>query len=520
MSSLNILTGKQREELHKAIFQYVSNQCISVEEDEDIIDRLRLLLNVPPNINDNVISNYLEKKWTSVLRLQNKLVDLEKENTELKELINSNSYVGKRPFALKDKLEWLPEQPHTSFTLQYHQMAQSVSIHPYLSITIAGCSDGSLILWNLANFEISLPEKIIKAHTRGINHITWSKKPVDLSSASEVSIRSTPTYLMATCSLDTSIKIWDAETFDNVRTLTGHDHTVSSAVFSRLKPSLLYTVSRDRTTKAWDLCTGLCLRTFVGHSDWVRDIDTVPLNSTEEMVSLYEDNDFVLTCSNDQSVRLSHARSGNGICLLLGHTHVVERAKFLPLQSNLIIDGFLERNSALFPFLAGGMLHDSMYANVLGYKYCVTCARDNTIKLWMLPPASISTEGMPQTTDFNEGEGWLITELIGHKSWVRSLSIHPNGRYIISGGDDRDIFIWDLETLNSRGRVEVIKILSSHVGFINDTEFAQVTEDHSSHEEGTGLNDEAKKRISEKVVEHMRCIFLSCATDNTVKVWC
>lgn len=515
----NILTRKQREELHKAIFQYVSNQCISVE-DEDIIDRLQLLLNVPPNVNNSIIPNYLEKKWTSVLRLQNKLVDLEKENTGLKELVNSNSYVGESPFALKDKFEWLPKKLHTSFTLQYHQMAQSVSIHPYLSVVIAGCSDGSLILWNLANFEVSLPEKIIKAHTRSINNIAWSKKPVDLSNSSEVSILSTPTYLMATCSLDSSIKIWDAETFDNIRTLTGHDHTVSSAVFSSLKPSLLYSVSRDRTTKTWDLCTGLCIRTFVGHSDWVRDIDAIPLNSAEGSASIYEGNDFVLTCSNDQSVRLSHARSGNGISLLLGHTHVVERAKFLPLQSNLIIDGFLERNSGSFPFLGGGVLNDPMYSNVLGYKYCVTCGRDNTIRLWMLPPASISTEGMPLTTDFNEGEGWLITELIGHKSWVRSLSIHPNGRHLISGGDDRDIFIWDLETLNSKGRVEIIHILSSHVGFINDTEFAQVALDTSNHQDITGLSHETEKNFPESILKHMRCIFLSCATDNTIKVWC
>ena len=54
--------------------------------------------------------------------------------------------------------------------------------------------------------------------------------------------------------------------------------------------------------------------------------------------------DFVLTCSNDQLARLSHANSGAGVAMIVGHSHVVETVKFLPsLQANKILDEYITK---------------------------------------------------------------------------------------------------------------------------------------------------------------------------------
>ena len=62
--------------------------------------------------------------------------------------------------------------------------------------------------------------------------------------------------LAVTCSSDLSIKIWDTNNdWKNVKTLFGHDHTISSA---RWMPNDDFIVSagRDRTIRVWEVASG------------------------------------------------------------------------------------------------------------------------------------------------------------------------------------------------------------------------------------------------------------------------
>ena len=70
--------------------------------------------------------------------------------------------------------------------------------------------------------------------------------------------------LLASCSADMSIKLWDFQTYECVKTMHGHDHNVSSVAFL---PSSDYIVtsSRDKTIKMWEVQTGFCVRTYLGH---------------------------------------------------------------------------------------------------------------------------------------------------------------------------------------------------------------------------------------------------------------
>jgi len=58
--------------------------------------------------------------------------------------------------------------------------------------------------------------------------------------------------------------------------------------------------------------------------------------------------------------------------------------------------------------------------------FLFTGARDKTIKLFIC-----------QT-------GELLATFVGHDNWVRSISIHPTGKYLYSASDDKSIRIWDL----------------------------------------------------------------------------
>lgn len=483
-----ILTERQQLELNKAILQYLQPICSTSESNERLFHQLSQLL-LPGNSNahnDGIVEQYLEKKWSTVLRLQKKIIDLENEITNLR------SVVDVAPVKIsKDRINWIPMSAIQTF--ETPNVVNSVRLHPVLPLVFAGCNDGSINVWNFASDDNSLPEKIIKAHTRGVNKISFSQNKIELNKGDE------PQYILASCSPDLTIKLYNATTHQHLKTLRGHDHTVSSIVFS--KHNLLYSVSRDKTIKVWNVVDGTCIKSFVGHTEWVRDLD----------VCSGEFGEFVLTCSNDQSARLSHGQSGTGIALLIGHTHVIEAVKYLPKLSNGTIDSFIAANSDLFPTLPPELIKNELYEK-LGFKYCLSASRDNTIKLWLLPPPTQVPGRPPMPSKYNQAQAWLIATLQGHLSWVKTLQVHPNGRYIFSGSDDKTIKIWDLNRLNIDGSVGVIRTLSSHRGFVNDIDFARLAK---RKEDINGNNDDVLKDVEAR----MRCVLASCGTDNVVKIW-
>ncbi|CAH6722314.1 nuclear distribution protein Pac1p [[Candida] jaroonii] len=494
MSEISILTTKQKTELHKAILQYVE-PLLKDSGNEETISKLNEILEIDHGSLNSIIPNYLEKKWSTVLRLQKRILDLENDLSNLKSSMEVHEV--QEIVNAKGKINWIPASVKQTFKTQTNQQITTVSMHPFLPIIVSGCSDGTIIVWNLA-VDDTTPEKIIKAHTRSVNRIVWSKKPLDLTD------NGTLEYYFASCSSDLSVRVWNGSSYKQVRSLMGHEHTVSSLSFSSSNNKILYSVSRDKTIKAWDIVNANCIKTFVGHSDWVRNLDTVSSPNSSF-------GDFVISCSNDQSIRISHAESGNGVSLLIGHGHVVEDAKFLPLHSNKYIDKFIEKYNQRFQNIPSFLMEESIYEESLGYKYCISAGRDNSVKLWLLPPPSTQPHRPPMPSSYNNSQGWLVDNLLGHTSWVRSLVVHPNGRFIFSASDDKTIKVWDLDSLVTEGKAKCIRTLTGHEGFVNCIDFASFEEDNKTPLTG----EELLKHIESK----MRCLFISGGVDNSVKLW-
>ncbi|QFZ27376.1 putative nuclear distribution protein [Clavispora lusitaniae] len=463
---MSILTSRQQTELHKAILQYMEPL---LEEEPETLQKLSRTLGVDSD--DTIVPRYLEKKWATVLRLQKKILDLENETNTYKALLAATP----QNVAAKDRSDWLPSAATRKFATASTQYVTAVSIHPQLPWIVAACADGSVVAWDVAAADPTVPIRTWHAHTRSANALAWSHVPLSLTDKEE--------YVLASCSADLTIKIWAGDQFRHVRTLTGHDHTVSALAFSKSSPNTLYSVSRDKTVKVWDVVSGHCLRTFVGHSDWVRDVDVVSGHV----------GDFLLTCSNDQSVRLSHD-SGAGLAVSVGHSHVVEAARFLPPSAGAHVDAYLLKNMDRFPYLSEAIVSNADYAQ-LGFKYAVSAGRDNMVKLWLLPPPQLRPNRPPQPSVQNNAHAWHIADLVGHRSWVRTLAVHPSGRYLFSGSDDKTIRVWDLGELAESGTVACVRTLEAHTGFVNAIHFA-------------GSDP-----------ENMRCLFASGGSDSTVCLW-
>jgi platelet-activating factor acetylhydrolase IB subunit alpha len=72
-------------------------------------------------------------------------------------------------------------------------------------------------------------------------------------------------------SADMSAKLWDMSSFQCTKTLRGHDHTISCAVFAPSGDNV-FTGARDQTIKCWEVSSGFSVKTYNGHTEWVKGL--------------------------------------------------------------------------------------------------------------------------------------------------------------------------------------------------------------------------------------------------------
>ena len=117
----------------------------------------------------------------------------------------------------------------------------TLSYHPELPLLISGSRDAHLKVWD-TEVEYALGESIA-AHMYAINHIEFSPNGKHF----------------VTCSMDKSIKIWDAHKFKLLKVIdkaryAGHGTSVNKLYWSHYNQQLA-SCSDDRTISIWDLKT-------------------------------------------------------------------------------------------------------------------------------------------------------------------------------------------------------------------------------------------------------------------------
>lgn len=125
--------------------------------------------------------------------------------------------------------------------------------------------------------------------------------------------------ILITGSYDKTIRIWNLETGEVVRVLTGHTRCVRALQFDDAK---LVTGSMDHTLKIWSLQTGQCIRTLEGHTDGI--------------VSLHFDSRILASGSVDTTIKVWNFETGE-CCTLRGHTDWVNSVRIY--QQSMLVSG-------------------------------------------------------------------------------------------------------------------------------------------------------------------------------------
>jgi len=149
-----------------------------------------------------------------------------------------------------------------------------------------GAEDHSLRLWDARSGQ---EVRTLPGHTASVTAVAFS----------------TDGLLLACAGYDRTIKVWDANTDVDVRVLEGHNERVTRVAFSP-DGRLLASASLDKTVKLWDIASGRRLHTLQGHSGWVSGIAFNP------------DGRLLASAAYDGTIRLWDVHSAREVHTLRG----------------------------------------------------------------------------------------------------------------------------------------------------------------------------------------------------------
>lgn len=269
--------------------------------------------------------------------------------------------------------------------------------------------------------------------------------------------------ILATGSYDSTIKIWDIETGEEIRTLQGHTSGIRALQFDDTK---LISGSLDRTLKVWNWRTGECISTYQGHTEGVIALNfegnILASGSIDKTVKIWNFEDkstfslkghkdwvnavrvdatsrTVFSASDDCTVRLWDLDTKACIKVFEGHVGQVQQVLLLPADYEPEISNaddkadsssvssstdipVPEMRASFGPAFNGA----SCSKRTLPPRYMLTGALDSTIRLW-----DVST-------------GKCLKTFFGHVEGVWALA--GDTLRAVSGAEDRMVKVWDART--------------------------------------------------------------------------
>jgi WD40 repeat protein len=250
---------------------------------------------------------------------------------------------------------------------------------------------------------------------------------------------------------DETIKLWDINTGELLRSFEGHTDEVWSATIS---PNGKYIVSAsgDETIKLWDIKTGRLIRRFKGHVEPI------------QVVAITKNGKYIISGSNDKTIKLWNIKNGRLVMSFEGHKGPVRSVTITP-NRKYIVSGSWDDTIKLWNINTGKLIKSfkghkddvSSVAITPNGKYIVSGSSDNTIKLW------------------NIKTGRWIRSFKGHTNSVWSVAITPNGKNIVSGRFDNTIKLWDINTRKILRNINTGKILRNFEGHTDEVWSVTIT---------------------------------------------
>jgi WD40 repeat protein/transcriptional regulator with XRE-family HTH domain/predicted transcriptional regulator len=228
---------------------------------------------------------------------------------------------------------------------------------------------------------------------------------------------------LATGSEDTTIGLLDFENnLSCSKILQGHTSRVWSLAFNT-DNTFLVSVSDDQSLKFWNIKTGNCLTTFQGYTCKVRSV-----------VYGFCDQ-FIAAGSDDHFARIWNVRTGQEYKIFRGHKGRIWSVFFISNGERLVSAGD-DQKIRIWDTNTEACIETFSPHNT--WIRSVSVSPDGQLM------ASVGDDKVLRLCALNTGE-WTVLKP-GHQDWILSVCFSPDGKWIATGSDDKTVKIWDVLT--------------------------------------------------------------------------
>ncbi|KAL0959956.1 hypothetical protein HGRIS_011620 [Hohenbuehelia grisea] len=258
--------------------------------------------------------------------------------------------------------------------------------------------------------------------------------------------------LLAAALHNGSVQLWNYRMGVLVDRFEEHEGPVRGVAIHPSR-ALLVTGGDDYKIKVWDIRpqNRRCLFTLHGHLDYVRT------------VQFHHEMPWILSTSDDQTIRIWNSTSRNCIAILTGHSHYVMSAQFHP-KDDLIVSASMDQTVRVWdisglrkntPNQGGpggnpgnGPGNFETFDNFSTVKYVLE-GHDRGVNFAVFHPTlpliiSAADDRQIKIWRMSETKAWEVDSCRGHFNNVSSALFHPKHELIVSCGEDKTVRVWDL----------------------------------------------------------------------------
>lgn len=182
--------------------------------------------------------------------------------------------------------------------------------------------------------------------------------------------------------------------------------------------------SADKTVRLWDVEDNRDKRRCIGHT------------ASVWCVAFSPDGSYLLSGGKDGTLRLWQVETGREVSKFEGHDGLVTCLTFAP-KGQLALSGGLDGQVYLWDVKKGERAADFTFGASVKYVYQVAFEANGKRAL-------VSADNQVYVLDAASGK--VMQTLVGHTAAATCAVFSPDGKHVLSGGDDGALRLWEAES--------------------------------------------------------------------------
>ncbi|MGF1537322.1 MAG: protein kinase [Elainellaceae cyanobacterium] len=227
--------------------------------------------------------------------------------------------------------------------------------------------------------------------------------------------------LLASASNDQTVKLWDLEQGQELRSLPSPGNRVQAVTFSP-DGKLLISGGSGGVISVWDVTSQDLVNTFVGHRSAINDL------------KVSQNGQMLASAGADNAIYLWNMETGEVVDVLEGHYSFVNAIAFTP-DGRTLVSGSADQTIRIWDLdtkASVALSGHEAYINSVDIspngEILASAGADGDIVLWRL------------------SEQTAMGRLTEHTGYVNALKFIPDGKTLITSSADQTIKVWDWQT--------------------------------------------------------------------------